>query len=172
MALQYFEIRKCSFWLMLVFPLFGLNSLSDDSILCSFWADSISRSSTPFKMHHPKGKTWALHQISTLFKVEKKLQKEKNYHTAIAQVHNPFSKSMLNRKMVFRVTKSQSMKDKLLLFILYHMIILMWGGSFDPPWPPPDSPWQYIMCFRAGWVKWVKIPQRKRLQILLHLFFF
>ena len=31
----------------------------------------------------------------------------------LAQVYKPFSKSMLNRKMVFRVTKSQSMKDKL-----------------------------------------------------------
>ena len=31
----------------------------------------------------------------------------------LAQVFYPFSKSMLNRKMVFRVTKSQSMKDKI-----------------------------------------------------------
>ena len=44
----------------------------------------------------------------------------------LAQVYKPFSKSMLNRKMVFRVTKSQSMKDKL-SFILYYMIILTGG---------------------------------------------
>ena len=29
----------------------------------------------------------------------------------LAQVYKPFIKSMLNRKMVFRMTKSQSMKD-------------------------------------------------------------
>ena len=49
----------------------------------------------------------------------------KSYHChplLLAQVFYPFSKSMLNRKMVFRVTKSQSMKDKL-SFILYYMII-------------------------------------------------
>ena len=34
----------------------------------------------------------------------------------LVQVYKPFSKSMLNRKMVFRVTKSQSMKDKLSFF--------------------------------------------------------
>ena len=45
----------------------------------------------------------------------------------LAQVFYPFSKSMLNRKMVFRVTKSQSMKDKI-SFIWYHMTILRWGG--------------------------------------------
>ena len=44
----------------------------------------------------------------------------------LAQVFYPFSKSMLNRKMVFRVTKSQSMTDKI-SFIWYHMIILRWG---------------------------------------------
>ena len=43
------------------------------------------------------------------------------------RLENPFSKSMLNRKMVLRVTKSQSMKDKI-SFIWYHMIILWWGG--------------------------------------------
>ena len=47
----------------------------------------------------------------------------------LAQVFYPFSKSMLNRKMVFRVTKSQSMKDKI-SFIWYHMIILRWGGMW------------------------------------------
>ena len=48
----------------------------------------------------------------------------------LAQVYKPFSKSMLNRKMVFRVTKSQSMKDKL-SFILYYMIILTGGWRVD-----------------------------------------
>ena len=33
---------------------------------------------------------------------------------------------MLNRKMVFRVTKSKSIKDKI-SFIWCHMIILWWG---------------------------------------------
>ena len=46
----------------------------------------------------------------------------------LSQVYKPFSKSMLNRKMVFRVTKSQSIKDKL-LFIWYNMIILHAEGS-------------------------------------------
>ena len=45
----------------------------------------------------------------------------------LGQDEKPFSKSMLNRKMVFRVTKSQSMKDKI-SFIWYHMTILWWGG--------------------------------------------
>ena len=36
----------------------------------------------------------------------------------LAQVYKPFSKSMLNRKMVFRVTKSQRMKDKLSFILL------------------------------------------------------
>ena len=49
-----------------------------------------------------------------------------NRSLLLGQDEKPFSKSMLNRKMVFRVTKSQSMKDKL-SFILYYMIILTGG---------------------------------------------
>ena len=51
----------------------------------------------------------------------------------LGQVEKPFSKSMLNRKMVFRVTKSQSMKDKI-SFIWYHMTILWWGGVWGVVW--------------------------------------
>ena len=40
---------------------------------------------------------------------------------------------MLNRKVVFRVTKSQSMKDKI-SFIWYHMTILWWGGVWGVVW--------------------------------------
>ena len=52
--------------------------------------------------------------------------------------------------MVFRVTKSQSMKDEL-SFILYYMIILT-GGWRVGGWG---------MVFRRSECKWVKIPQRK-----------
>ena len=51
------------------------------------------------------------------------------YPLLLGQDEKPFSKSMLNRKMVFRVTKSQSMKDKL-SFILYYMIILTGGAIY------------------------------------------
>ena len=61
----------------------------------------------------------------------------------LAQVFYPFSKSMLNRKMVFRVTKSQSMKDKI-SFIWYHMIILWWGGVWGVVWLDGGEGGQYI----------------------------
>ena len=61
----------------------------------------------------------------------------------LAQVFYPFSKSMLNRKMVFRVTKSQSMKDKI-SFIWYHMIILRWGGVWGVVWLDGGEGGQYI----------------------------
>ena len=57
-----------------------------------------------------------------------------NYQSLLlGQVEKPFSKSMLNRKVVFRVTKSQSMKDKL-SFILYYMIILTGGWRVEGVW--------------------------------------
>ena len=70
---------------------------------------------------------------------------------------------MLNRKMVFRVTKSQSMKDKLSL-MWYYMIILTgvwrvggWGvvGGLGG---------QYTWVFRRSEWKWVQISQWKRSQ--------
>ena len=73
---------------------------------------------------------------------------------------------MLNRKMVFRVTKSQSMKDKL-SFIWYYMIILT-GGWRVGGWGVVGG--QYTCVFRRSEWKWVQISQQKRSQILLHLF--
>ena len=61
----------------------------------------------------------------------------------LGQDEKPFSKSMLNRKMVFRVTKSQSMKDKI-SFIWYHMIILRWGGVWGVVWLDGGEGGQYI----------------------------
>ena len=55
------------------------------------------------------------------------------YPLLLGQDEKPFSKSMLNRKMVFRVTKSKSKKDKI-SFIWCHMIILWWGGVWGVVW--------------------------------------
>ena len=70
-----------------------------------------------------------------LFPTEFFLGEGKFYGRALllGQVEKPFSKSMLNRKIVLRVTKSQSMKDKI-SFIWYHMIILWWGGVWGVVW--------------------------------------
>ena len=75
---------------------------------------------------------------------------------------------MLNRKIVFTVTKSQSMKDKI-SFIWYHMTILWWGacgGWFG--WMGGGGGNIYSVFRRAEW-KWVKKPQRKWSQNLFGL---
>ena len=80
-------------------------------------------------------------------------------------------KSHFNRKMAFRVTKSQSMKDKL-SFIWYNMIILTGGGVWGVWGVVGGLRGQYTCVFRRSECKWVQISQRKRSQILLHLFSF
>ena len=67
----------------------------------------------------------------------------------LAQVFYPFSKSMLNRKMVFRVTKSQSMKDKI-SFIWYHMTILWWGGVWGVVWLDGGEGGAIYIVFSGG----------------------
>ena len=69
--------------------------------------------------------------------------KGKGISLLLAQVFYPFSKSMLNRKMVFRVTKSKSMKDKI-SFIWCHMIILWWGGVWGVVWLDGGEGGQYV----------------------------
>ena len=54
----------------------------------------------------------------------------------LGQDEKPFSNSMLNRKMVFRVMKSQSMTDKA-SFTLYYMIILTSAQRVPEPDPLP-----------------------------------
>ena len=74
-------------------------------------------------------------------------------------------KSHFNRKMVFRVTKSQSMKDKL-SFIWYNMIILTGGWHVGGVGVVGGLGGQYTWGFRRSECKWAKISQRKRSQNL------
>ena len=74
-------------------------------------------------------------------------------------------KNHFNRKMVFRVTKSQSIKDKL-SFIWYNMIILTGGGVWGVWGVVGGLRGQYTCVFRRSECKWVQISQRKRSQNL------
>ena len=67
---------------------------------------------------------------------------------------------MLNRPMVFRLTQSQRMKDKL-SFIWYNMIILTGGWRVGGGGGVGG---QYTWGFWRSECKWVKISQRKRSQ--------
>ena len=63
------------------------------------------------------------------------------------------------------------MKDKL-SFIWYYMIILTGGWRVGGWGVVGGLGGQYTWVFRRSECKWVKIPQRKRSQILLPIFYF